>query len=650
MVKIKHRNVFIALVIFTLLAALPTNEDFGVFELSSMELSDEEFSSAPVKNICSITINSDDELKAFKSNLSGNRQFQFTEFVTNDKNWFEDACQSGVQCDVLIISGHFGGTFFGKTNQHLSLSQLESNSCSQSCKGVLSHPKEIYLFGCNTLSTKDPDSRTPEEYLRALLEDGLERSFAERVVEARYGPSGEENLNRMKRSFPGVPAIYGFCQKAPLGHEAGPIVKRYLGQAKNYYSHLLDLQQVKDTKQPYSAETLKKINNEKLANMFKAVGRCFRQTPGVDTNDDISNKVCSVRNSQNSMSKRAQDLDQLLRTPQNLSYIELCNDFFNEIRKKDLNSTERAAINELKNNLKLREDIENVIKQVSFFLSFEYAALALELGSERSRIVPFVSGQLIKLLKKGVSREELNYLHNLSFRVNFKDLIEVDYNSLENEKIWTNPNSIQLIGLTGTEDKAIHQKIQSLLKTRKFEQTRQILQALINLKAFDESIRDELFNLLYDERTEVRADAVRLLSESVSFHEKTANEVIALMSRETIPQSAFEFTGDQKWLLKKSILYFFYSTHDSPVVKAHLVNSLFHNYFEVRLWSAKALGRLKLYENYQFESLIKCMSQDSDLNVRTDCRWALKNNRERIPIDLVEKIKTEFPQDYVFIF
>jgi hypothetical protein len=649
----KNKILFVVITLFLVTAAavfMSLTKNSGVIEQSSNALSFEEFENAPTKNICSITINSDDELIAFKQNLARNKQFSFTEFIKDDKDWFNDACKTSVPCDVLIISGHFGGTFFGKTNQHLSLSELEAKGCAQSCKNILSTPKEIYLFGCNTLSTKDPDSRTPEQYLQVLLEDGLERSFAERVVEARYGPSGEENLNRMKRAFPGVPVIYGFCQKAPLGPEAGPIIRKYLGQAKDYYAHLVSLQIVKDTKQPYSAETLKQINNDKLGAMFKAVGRCFRQTPGVDTNDEISNRVCSVRNVHNSIEARAEDLNFLMNTPQNLSYIELCNDFLTELKNKNLNSSEQAAVNLVKNNKKLREDIENVLSRVSLFLAFDYAALAIELGSDRSKVSSIISGYFVKLLKKGLTREELNYLVSLSYRMNFKDFLQIDYNMIDDPKVWGNANALQVIGLTETTDKAIHNKLRELIKSVSVANREQLLDAIVKLKAFDESLREYVLPMLYDNVANVRASAIRILTEMPKYDEKTVNEVIAVVGREIKPIGATSYTVDQNWVLKKALVYFFYNSFDTAVIRAHLINSLSHDYFEVRQWSAMTLQNYQLREAYEIDGLVSCLSKETHASVQAYCRSTLRINRHNIALAVAEKLKIDMPNEYQFIF
>ena len=142
--------------------------------------------------VCSITINSSDEIEVFKKHLSKDH-FDFVELIPENKiksgavnykedvYWFRKACEKNYKCDILVISGHFGGTFFGKSGFTLSTELLEQEACNQSCRSILSNVKEIFLFGCNTLSDKSKDSRTYKEYLQVLLDDGMARETAERL-------------------------------------------------------------------------------------------------------------------------------------------------------------------------------------------------------------------------------------------------------------------------------------------------------------------------------------------------------------------------------------------------------------------------------------------------------------------------------------
>ena len=84
--------------------------------------------------------------------------FSFANDPAEQKSWFEKACERDIQCDVLVISGHFGGSFFGEESEYyLSLKEMEKLTCQRKCENVLSHVKEVFLFGCNTLAGKVSD-------------------------------------------------------------------------------------------------------------------------------------------------------------------------------------------------------------------------------------------------------------------------------------------------------------------------------------------------------------------------------------------------------------------------------------------------------------------------------------------------------------
>jgi hypothetical protein len=163
------------------------------------------FEARAVKTVCTITVNSSDEREAFRRYLP-REQYQFVELVEKGRpDWLRSSCQRGVQCDVLVVSGHFnaGETFYSdkiENNDFFKVDELERASCSNSCPGLFSRLKEVYLFGCESLN---PDATK---------------------YSSSYGESGRE---RMRRVFANVPVIYGFSGAAPVGPTAAAILGRY---------------------------------------------------------------------------------------------------------------------------------------------------------------------------------------------------------------------------------------------------------------------------------------------------------------------------------------------------------------------------------------------------------------------------------------
>lgn len=195
----------------------------------------------------------------------GPQGFNFVELIpdTKDPNWFKAQCRAGVHCDILVVSGHFGGLFFGeKLSSTLKLAELEEASCNASCPGVISAPKEVFLFGCNTLATKQRDHRTLNQYLDVLVGDGLPMDFAEQVAASRYSGLGFTLESRFAGVFRNTPKIYGFSSTGPLGAAAAPRLRSYFARVGDYNQHL--------------AQISNSSPNKNLAKSFS--GTSFRET------------------------------------------------------------------------------------------------------------------------------------------------------------------------------------------------------------------------------------------------------------------------------------------------------------------------------------------------------------------------------------
>lgn len=190
--------------------------------------------------VCTLTLNSTEESNAFKRHFDS-KLWNFVEltdgFSRDTNDWFRQSCEKEVNCDVLIISGHFGGTFFGESDLRLTMEDLEAASCSKKCSGILHRPKEVFLFGCNTLASKDKDTRTPEQYHQVLLQDGFSPAQASQIVAFRYSQLGDSFEQRMAEVFSGTQRIYGFSALAPSGVTAKPLVEKYLANSKRLYSN-----------------------------------------------------------------------------------------------------------------------------------------------------------------------------------------------------------------------------------------------------------------------------------------------------------------------------------------------------------------------------------------------------------------------------
>jgi hypothetical protein len=192
---------------------------------------------ADKKTVCTITVNSPDEKEIFRRSVPAD-EFQFVELVERGRpDWLASACSAGVRCDVLVISGHFDGgdEFYSDrpdTREYLPVDEMERVSCSDSCPGLFSQLKEVYLFGCNTLNG-DAQNTVSAEVGRSLLRSGHSPADVERLSRVLNERHADSNRDRMRQIFVIVPLIYGFSSKAPLGATAGPLLDRYFQSGAN---------------------------------------------------------------------------------------------------------------------------------------------------------------------------------------------------------------------------------------------------------------------------------------------------------------------------------------------------------------------------------------------------------------------------------
>jgi hypothetical protein len=186
---------------------------------------------AQKQTVCTITINSADEQKAFRRFLPQDK-YDFVELVERNRpDWLASACQAKVSCDMLIISGHYGegNEFFSdalEVRDSLSIGELERVSCSGSCPNLFEHLKEVYLFGCDTLNPHAQRTAS-EEIVRSLLREGRSPAEATRLARQLLTERGESSRDRMRLVFKDVPVIYGFSSAAPLGPVAASSLNRF---------------------------------------------------------------------------------------------------------------------------------------------------------------------------------------------------------------------------------------------------------------------------------------------------------------------------------------------------------------------------------------------------------------------------------------
>jgi len=280
--------------------------------------------------VCSITINSDDEIRTLQSRLPAStfRFVELTDFARTtvaegEPTWFGRACRSGVQCDVLVVSGHFGNTwagdygttFAGTSGISLPLEELEQRRCEQTCPGILANPREVFLFGCKTLSEPAVGQTLPPPDVAAFGRHDVAPANAARILdEVKNHGEGTSSRERMQYVFGGVPHVYGFTEVAPAGKRVAPLLDEYLRNVGDYSAHLRRLRPP-ESEHPIDANTA-------LARALQPT--CFTQASGLDPHGAQfarEDQTCALRDERRSVVERFARLARLVDAPGFVTYL-----------------------------------------------------------------------------------------------------------------------------------------------------------------------------------------------------------------------------------------------------------------------------------------------------------------------------------------
>lgn len=448
------------------------------------------------RTVCTITMNSSEEKETFEKKLPKDT-FEFVE-LTNFSNpsnpaekgeeWFKSACEAGVHCDVLVVSGHFGGNFFGKTGFSLSTNSLEVSSCNNSCAGILSEPKEVFLFGCNTLAEKSKDMRTPEQYLQVLLADNISRVDAERIVEARYGALGDSFRDRMRRIFAGIPHLYGFDSVGPSGENIKPYLERYFKAVPNYEKHLEKIEAESLVAKVENANKILRPANQSLAKALKETA--FHQCSGIDPADPsyaLKEGICSLHSSNLSPGAKMDAIAKMLRSPERLLYLPSVSAFVQKNNFVAQDPEAKSRLQELKNDGALKAEIEELYGslRLSPILQLDVMRLKLFVGWLDADEFNAVVKQKIAAPLKNLNRENIDLICSLTTEMNVDFFVELS--DFDPAQLRT-PLGAQVFECVKTKDEAITAEVIKNFKTAKPDDRAALLSSVFSLPGYKNEI------------------------------------------------------------------------------------------------------------------------------------------------------------------
>jgi hypothetical protein len=451
---------------------------------------------------CFVSLNDPQEVEAFRASLDPQR-FELVDVraaaahqTQNDappmgaaEPWLMNACAAGTQCDLVIYSAEFAGSFFGKQGS-LSLQEMEEASCQARCDGLFRRPREVFLLACNTLATKNEDSRSPEEYLHVLLSHGFDRPSAERVVELRYGPLGPSFREALRRVFAGVPRIYGFSSVAPRGEVTAPKISRYL-RAQGDYASALERQGTATAR------------NHALLASFK--GTSLTQTDGLSPSEagaaDRQN-ICTLYDQKRSVTERLRIAYGLLMRPDALSFVPTLEVFLSRNPPERMTATERAIFLQIRGLNGTRDAVLDLVRRLKVSaLRLELAHFAMLVGwLEHAEFRRLAVDSARQLLRQQFSSEVVDIMCNITKK-------EPLHSTFTDEDIapglYLEPEGLRLLSCVAPSDQRVSARIVPGLRSTDPLRRQWAAYTLTQLLPRDETILWQLVPYLRDPSPEV---------------------------------------------------------------------------------------------------------------------------------------------------
>ena len=450
--------------------------------------------------VCTFAFNGPEEVDVFRTRLPP-EDFEIVDLSPalatpvptpgGTVSWADNLCPTDLRCDVVVYSAEFGGRFFGRSGRSVSLQELEEASCQPRCAGLFHTPQEVFLLACNTLATKDQDTRTPAQYREVLLDHGFEQADAERAVAIRYGPLGQSFREAERRIFAGVPRLYGFSTVAARGERTAVQLDRYFTTTGDYQRHLLEAWDDPRSNRPLTAA-------------FARTGMV--QTSGVGADERTAadrDRVCRVYDDGAPLVDRLRVVRDLMAREDALSFVPTVETFLARHDPAAFGAEERAVFVEVQASAGARAQVMRLVDQLdASALRIELAHLAERLGWMRPEDFRGLAvGDVRQLLARSLTSE----LVDVTCEITRHEAVGDAFHSADlPDDLFRHAEGLRLVTCLAPRDPALNARLLAALDDRDDSVRAWAAYALSRRLPLDDATRASLAHRTDDESAEVR--------------------------------------------------------------------------------------------------------------------------------------------------
>lgn len=373
---------------------------------------------------------------------------------------------------------------------------------------------------------------------RLLLNDGIDRQTAERIVSVRYSPLGQSFKERMRRAFSGSKWIYGFNSVGPSGKTVKPFLEQYFEKTGDYKNHLMTLKAKKLVGQ---FDTVSKaIGNPTLGSTLAKTS--FAQCAALQTGDrefQLKEKICALQDTSHSLETRLAIAQELFESEQRLASIEAIQELIFQIDPEKLTQREAVLFKKLSANQKAKREILLMVKTMdsSPLLKITLAKFSLALGWISQNDFESIVAERVKALLAPPTHQNLITIQSMpkfDFPLPLKsaDIPDQLYN-------WY---GLGLLAQLKPRDPKIHEKVAMKLNSSDKNIREMAVRALGEMRVQNSRIHREVVKLVNGPNREIARYAVEALTKMKTTDPVAISSITNALTHDDyfLKKSAFE--------------------------------------------------------------------------------------------------------------